>query len=225
MYRVDIQNKKLIKLKTTSYSECNLKERFDIQEWIADSPEILGEPLLIIAKELYLSSGRHLDLLAVDKNGALVIIELKRDSSGSSVEWQAIKYTSYCAVFDSEVIYEHFAKHLGKDKDDAQAIIDDFIECELTDLNQSQRIILVSKEFHPEVISAVVWLREFEINIECIRLRPYLDQNEQLYIDADIIIPLPEAKDYMQKKDRKNKIMTSNKLHDKFPGYVPISLT
>ncbi|MEK9565129.1 MAG: MmcB family DNA repair protein, partial [Deltaproteobacteria bacterium] len=99
MYKVDIENKTLAKVQKSSFSELNLKERFDIQEWVDSTPEILGEDLLIIAKELVLSSGKRLDLLAVDKEGALVIIELKRDDSGSEVEWQAIKYASYCSSF------------------------------------------------------------------------------------------------------------------------------
>ena len=55
--------KKLIEIPATTYSELNLRERFDIQEWIAGTPEILGEPLMIISKELILPSGRRLDLL------------------------------------------------------------------------------------------------------------------------------------------------------------------
>ena len=72
MYKVDIQNKKLIEIPTATYTELNLRERFDIQEWIADTPEILGEPLLIISKELVLPSGRRLDLLAVEQRGGRV---------------------------------------------------------------------------------------------------------------------------------------------------------
>jgi len=205
MYRVDIENKKLIELPATTYSELNLRERFDIQEWIAGTPEILGEPLIIISKELILPSGRRLDLLAVDKEGALVVIELKRDNSGSDVEWQAIKYASYCSSFSHDDIYKNFAEYLGTDGDDAQVKIEGFINCEPEDLNQRQRIILVAKEFHSEVISAVLWLRESEIDIECIRLTPYYDQKGELFINPEIIIPLPEAKDYIQKKESKQK--------------------
>jgi hypothetical protein len=205
MYKVDVKNKKLIEIPTASYSELNLRERFDIQEWIADKPEILGEPLLIIGKELILPSGRRLDLLAVDKKGALVVIELKRDNSGADVEWQAIKYASYCSSFSQDEIYKYFAEYLGTDGDDAQVKIEGFINCEPQDLNQNQRIILVSKEFHSEVISAIMWLRESDIDIECIRLTPYLHQEGELFINPEIIIPLPEAKDYIQKKETKTK--------------------
>ncbi|MBF0245787.1 MAG: DUF91 domain-containing protein [Planctomycetes bacterium] len=189
----------------TTYSELNLKERFDIQEWIAGTPEILGEPLIIISKELILPSGRRLDLLSVDKDGVLVVIELKRDNSGSDVEWQAIKYASYCSSFSHDEIYKHFAEYLGTNADDAQMKIEGFINCEPEVLNHRQRIILVAKEFHSEVISAVLWLRESEINIECIRLTPYFDQKGELFINPEIIIPLPEAKDYIQKKESKQK--------------------
>lgn len=205
MYKLDIENKKLIPIPATTYRELNLRERFDIQEWIAGTPEILGEPLLVIAKELVLPSGRRLDLLAVDKEGALAVIELKRDSSGSETEWQAIKYASYCSSFTHEDVYEHFAEYLGTDADDAQLKIEGFVDCEPEDVNERQRIILVSKEFHSEVISAVLWLREAQIDIQCTRLVPYRDENGDCFIDPETIIPLPEAKDYIQKKESKHK--------------------
>ena len=104
MYQVDIQNKKMNKLRTPTFSELNLSERYDIQEWIDDKPSILGEELLIIGKEVLLPSGIRLDLLAIDRNGNLVIIELKRDVSGSHVDWQAIKYASYCSAFTDEEV-------------------------------------------------------------------------------------------------------------------------
>ncbi|HQG65577.1 MAG: hypothetical protein BWX99_01324 [Deltaproteobacteria bacterium ADurb.Bin151] len=206
MYKVDLENKKLIEIPVTAFGTLNLKERFDIQEWISGTPKILGEELLIIAKELFLPSGKRLDLLAVDKQGALVIIELKRDDSGTDVDWQAIKYASYCSSFTQDEIYKTFAEYLGSNDDDAQDKIEAFIDSELEELNQQQRIILVSKEFNSEVISAVLWLREFEIDIACVRLTPHLDGTGSLFVNSEIIIPLPEAKNYIQKKETKQKV-------------------
>ena len=205
MYKVDIENKKLIKLSPTQFSTLKLRERYDIEEWIEKTPEILDEELLIIYKELILPSGIRLDLLAIDKKANLVIIELKRDDSGTDVEWQAIKYTSYCSNFLQEDIFKYYAKYLQSDEDEAQLKIEEFIEEEIASLNEKQRMILVSKEFHSDVISAVLWLRDYEIDIECVRLKLYLDQNNQLFITPDLIIPLPEAKDYIQKKESKQK--------------------
>lgn len=205
MYRVDLESKRLIEIPVTSFAALNLRERYDIQEWISGTPKILGEELLVIGKELVLPSGKRLDLLTVDRQGALVVVELKRDDSGTDVEWQAIKYASYCSSFSQDEIYNYFAEYLGTDADDAQGKIEEFVNCELEDLNQTQRIILVSKEFHSDVVSAVLWLRESEIDIACIRLTPHLDEAGNLFVDPEIIIPLPEAKDYIQKKESRQK--------------------
>jgi hypothetical protein len=205
MYKVDIENKRLIELATVNFTELGLTEPYDIENWIENTPKVLGEELLILTRQYFVPSGKKLDLLALDKKANLVIIELKRDNSGSEVEWQAIKYASYCANFLAEDIFEIFAKYLVTDQIDAQSKIEDFIEEDLENLNENQRIILVSKEFHPDVISAVLWLRDFEINIECIRLKPFLTPDKQLIISPELIIPLPEAKDYIIRKEKKEK--------------------
>ena len=207
MYKLDSEGKRLIKLTPKNFSELGLKERFDIQEWIEKSPDILGEELLIISKELPLPSGIRLDLLAIDKNANLVVIELKRDDSGNDVEWQAIKYVSYCSNFLSDDIFTLYAKYLQSDTDSSKHKIEDFLEedAQLETLNQNQRIILLAKDFHSDVASAVLWLRDYGVEINCIRLQSYTDNDGDIFITSDIIIPLPEAKDYVEKKEVKEK--------------------
>lgn len=204
MYKVDVEDKQLIPLTLKSFGDLGVKERFDIQEWVEKTPNILGEELLVIAKELSLPSGIRLDLLAIDKQANLVVIELKRDESGRAVEWQAIKYASYCSNFLPDDIFRYYAQYLHSDTDEAQGKIEDFIiDEDLENLNQSQRIILVAQEFHSDVVSVVLWLRDYKVEIECIRLRPYVDDNGDLFITPDVIIPLPEAKDYIERKEAK----------------------
>jgi hypothetical protein len=48
----------------------------------------------------------------------------------------------------------------------------------------------------------VLWLRDHEIEIKCVRLRPYVDDDGDLFITPDTIIPLPEAKDYIERKQK-----------------------
>lgn len=54
-----------------------MDERHNLQEWIAKEPSSLGEERLIIQKEFdgFADTRERLDLLAIDKNGNLVIIE------------------------------------------------------------------------------------------------------------------------------------------------------
>jgi len=212
MYKVDIQKKSLTELNKASFSELGLKERFDIQEWIEKTPSILGEELLVIAKEYELPSRIRLDLLAIDKQANLVVIELKRDESGSSVDWQSIKYASYCSNFTHEEIYRIYAEYLGTDENESELKIETFIDEETESLNESQRIILASKEFHSDVVSAVLWLRDFGVEIQCVKLEPFVDSENNLFINPSIIIPLPEAKDYIKRKETKIKEKSLSKL-------------
>jgi len=209
MYKVDIEKKDLIELEQASFSKMGLKERFDIQEWIEKTPAILGEELLVIGKEVELPSGKRLDLLCLDKEAKLVIVELKRDESGSTADWQAIKYASYCSNYSVDEIFQRYAKYLSISNDEAREKIEDYIDCEIKDLNKEQRIILVSKEFNPEVISAVLWLMDFGVSMQCTRLTPY-HSDGTLFIKPETIIPLPEAKDYIERKVKKQRSISAN---------------
>ena len=55
----------------------------DVEDWVERRPEILGEELLVIGRQVSLDEGRDIiDLLAIDKPGNLVVVELKRDLIG-----------------------------------------------------------------------------------------------------------------------------------------------
>lgn len=105
LYRIHLESKILQNVKEIDFSQFDVKERFDIQEWIDSTPEVLGESLLIIAKENSCFDGtrERPDLVALDKDGNIVVIELKRDDSGRNVEWQAIKYASYWSKFKLDI--------------------------------------------------------------------------------------------------------------------------
>ena len=51
MFRVDREKKRLFSVETKRFGELNISERSDLQEWIVQSPQALGEDLLIIQKE------------------------------------------------------------------------------------------------------------------------------------------------------------------------------
>ena len=60
------------------------------------------------------------------------------------------------------------------------------------------------------MISAVLWLRDFGVDIQCTRLAPFLDGKE-LFIKPETIIPLPEARDYIEKKEIKQRVVAANR--------------
>lgn len=67
------------------------------------------------------------------------------------------------------------------------------------------RILLVSEDFGKELTTAVLWLRDRDIDIQCVRLRPYQDGEKRL-IDVQQIIPLPEAAEYQVQLRKKEQV-------------------
>jgi len=212
MYILDKDNNKLITAESTTFKEQKLKERQHLQEWIAKNPEVLGEELLVIQKEFDGFSDTHerLDLLALDKEGKLVVIENKLDDSGRDVTWQAIKYASYCSSMTQEEIISIFAKYLNGTEDEAKNQIlsfydkEDMEDIELNPEN-SQRIIFVAANFRKEVTSSALWLRNFGIDICCIKVSPYM-YNGKVMVEFDQIIPIKEAEEYTIKIAEKKKV-------------------
>ena len=216
MYIVDKEGNKLITAEPTTFKDQKLKERQHLQEWIAKSPEVLGEPLLIIQKEFdgFDQTHERLDLLALDKSGKLVVIENKLDDSGRDVTWQAIKYASYCSSLTQEEIFDIYASYLMKSKEEAKNLILSFLEVEDfddIDINpeNTQRMIFVAANFRKEVTSSVLWLRNFGIDINCIKVSPYM-YNGKLMVEFDQIIPIKEAEEYTIKMAEKKKVDSQN---------------
>lgn len=215
MFTVDHQANRIKAVKTKTFSELGFTERKHLQEWLAHEPSALGEELLIIQKEFdgFDDTRERLDLLALDKDGNLVIIENKLDDSGRDVVWQSLKYASYCASLTKLQIVEIFQQYINRyekqssnetgsfEERDASAQICEFLDAPDLDevkinLGNSQRIMMVAANFRKEVTSTALWLLGQGINIQCFKVTPH-SLGEQLLINIDQIIPTPEAKELM----------------------------
>lgn len=88
MYLIDTSKNRIMGLTKQTFGKLGFKERQHLQEWIANTPEALGEELLIIQKEFngFNDTNERLDLLALHKDGNIVIIENKLDDTGRDVK-------------------------------------------------------------------------------------------------------------------------------------------
>lgn len=205
MYKIDTQTNQIIPLQNQSFTELGFRERDHLQEWLAQCPEALGEELLIIQKEFdgFDDTRERLDLLALDKDGNLVIIENKLDDSGRDVVWQAIKYASYCSTLTTAQIVEIYQRYLSQQGqvEGAHNKIAEFLDAPDLDevvLNtgNQQRMIFVSAHFRREVTSTALWLLSHGLLIQCFKVTPFCSGVE-LFLNVEQIIPTPEAKEMM----------------------------
>jgi hypothetical protein len=186
-----------------SFANMRVRERDDLQRLLRTQIEVLSDDLYVLAEEFgdWEDSRRRIDLLAIDRQANLVVIELKRTNDGGHMELQAIRYASMISAMTferAEQIHGEFLARMGEPPDEAKSRMLEFLGWDDADEESfapDVRILLVSEDFGKELTTAVLWLRDRDIDIRCIRLRPYQDGESRL-IDVQQIIPLPEAHEY-----------------------------
>lgn len=228
MYLINKEQNKITKLKERTFSELGFRERENLQEWIADNPNCLGEELLIIQKEFngFPETKERLDLLALDKQGNLVIIENKLDDSGRDVTWQVIKYASYCSSLSKENIKEIFEDYLRQKNqiESVEDVLSEFFEGkdfeELT-LNQgsTQRIVMIAGKFRKEVTSTVLWMMNYNIRIQCFRVTPF-SLDDKLFLNLEQILPIKDTEEFSISMANKAKDEIETQQHSKSRHFI-----
>lgn len=204
MYRIERDTNTISKIEEKSFQELGFKERDHLQEWLAGNPRALGEELLIIQKEFsgFKDTNERLDLLAIDKQGSLVIIENKLDDSGKDVTWQVLKYASYCSSLSKDHVRDIYQEYLDKqpNQENAAEKLSEFLDGkdyeELTiNVGNTQRIIMVAGKYRKEVTSTVLWLMNFNLRVQCFKVTPF-SFGEELLLNVEQILPIPDAEEF-----------------------------
>lgn len=69
---------------------------------------------------------------------------------------------------------------------------------------QDVRIVLAAADFSKEMTTAVLWLNDHNLDIRCVRLKPYKMEGGTLLLDVQQIIPLPETASFQTQIGLKN---------------------
>src|SRR5689334_1460340 len=161
-----------------------------LERWLIDDPELSGEPLLVLGSQLaeFAEDKDRLDVLALDKSGEIVLLELKVDGAFRLTDLQALAY----AAGYSALPPEHFADLLrrrwktegkadptvDKAKDEITSFVDLLDEFDEWQPTKRVRIKLVAPGFPKRVLHTVKWLGDvYGMPIEAIQV--------QLFEDAD----------------------------------------
>jgi hypothetical protein len=193
------------KIKQTTFSEQGIKERTDLQRLLKTQIEVIADDVMVIAEEFgdWDGSNRRVDLLAIDRNANIVVIELKRTEDGGHMELQAIRYAAMLSTMTFEQAVKTYASYMHVNNIEGvpeEIILSflDWVEPDEDQFAQDVRIILASAEFSKELTTSVIWLNERNLDVRCIRMRPYFD-GEKTLLDVQQVIPLPEATEYQVK--------------------------
>jgi hypothetical protein len=223
LYRVT--SDKLESVAQTSFAAESLFERKDLQRLLRRDITPIGDDLLVIAEEYgeWEDCNRRIDLLCLSKDAGVVVVEIKRTEDGGHMELQAIRYAAMVSSMTLEQAIQAYARTQGGEPESAHTDVLEFLQLASEDeaeLTGEVRIVLVSSNFSTELTTAVLWLNRHDLDITCIRLRPYRI-GADVFIDATQIIPLPESADYevkvrAQEKEKRKVLGVRQEVFRKF---------
>lgn len=157
---------------------------------------------------------RRIDLLAIDHDGQLVVIELKRTDDGGHMELQALRYAAMVSAMTFDQVAEAYSRHKahvgGSDVTfDARRHVSDWLHAQDGDepaILSTVRIVLISQDFGREITTLALWLNDqYDFDIRCVRMTPY-EIDGRVLLDVRQVIPLPEAQEYQVSLRRKEQV-------------------
>lgn len=90
-----------------------LSER-QLQDWIANDPKIIGLDVMIIGTEVKTAFGSRIDILAMDNEGDLCVIELKKDRTPRDIVAQVLDYASWVSSLNTKQVHDLVHELLGR---------------------------------------------------------------------------------------------------------------
>lgn len=162
---------------------------FDIEDRLEDAIEqdvsILDEQLMIIGRQVRTDFSTQLDLLAIDEDGDLIVIELKRDKTPRDIVAQALDYGSWVqhlGTAEIETIFTDYQDRYGNapaPKSLADAMKGKY-KGTPNDYNARHRMLIAATTLDPATERIVEYLREsYGVDINVALFHAFVDSERQ----------------------------------------------
>ncbi len=170
--------------------EVSLQNEALLERMIVSAPNILSPHWLLIGQQVRTDHGGIVDLLAVNQDGQLIVIELKRNQTPREVVAQALDYASWVKDLTTDEvahIYDRFSD--GGSLDDAFKLKFG-LTLDEDQLNGSHQIVVVASSLDSSTERIVNYLNDMDVAINVIFFQVFQDGDNQYLSRAWLIDPV-----------------------------------
>lgn len=178
-------------------SKTNLELEKHLEGWLENSPwAIAQEPLLIIGRQTTAMTDEYgaifPDLLGIDKDGNLVIIELKKGRTPREVIAQLLEYAAWANDLSDEKIHEiatSYSMSINIEKDVEELFLETFEIDEIPSLNQRLRLFVAAEEITPSVSKVCRFLRQVHgVDVNCIQFNIFQTESGEILVNSESFV-------------------------------------
>ena len=145
-----------------------------LEDVLGEDISILDPNWLLIGRQVPTDYGKFIDLLALDREGNLVVIELKRDRTPREVVAQLLDYGSWIKGVGEDDIAAIFEKFIGKyspslkDQSLDEAFCNEFSVDEMPEtINESHELVVVAAFLDDSTERIISYLDGFRGRNQC----------------------------------------------------------
>lgn len=159
-----------------------------LEAWICQDLSLVGEDLVLLGNQVATEYGHAVDVLALDRAGNLVVLELKRGRTPRDVVAQILDYASWAHSLSIQDI-SHIAETYRKKS--LEELYQERFRTELPDsLNEEQRLVIVATELDPQSERIVQFLSsQYGVNLNVVFFDYYRQGDQELVGRSWLIAP------------------------------------
>jgi len=164
----------------------------DLEDWLEANPQVLvsDEPLLIIGRQVNTPVG-VIDLLAIDSEGAIVVVELKRAPDQRRTIAQSLEYAAWLSEINQARILQIAKSYLkqknGLSLEKAWQKVFNGVLPKLSP-NVQHRIFVVIEGENDKLLSVAKYLRKAGVDISVLIYNFYRTESDEELLDIRKII-------------------------------------
>ena len=183
----------------------------ELEEMICKDIGILNEEWLPIGRQVVTEHGGSIDILAINENGNLIVIELKKNKTPREVITQAIDYASWVKDINLATIagiYKNSIEKLHSSYESLDQAIRDNYKKEFgeEERNGSHQIVIVASSLDPSTERIVTYLNDYEIPINIVFFNVFKDGENRYISRAWLIDPVETQEHANLTKDSSNRV-------------------
>lgn len=193
-------------------STLGLEER--IHQWIEKDISIILPNAILIGSKIKTDHGKELDLLAIDENGDLVVIELKRGMTPREVTAQTLDYASWTATLTTDDINEILSKR-GEKRSILELLSEEFDNTDDVEVNENQKIYIVASTIDSITERICKYLSENGLQINVITFNYFKDGDSEFIARTVLVTENDSPKDTIRKRSGRfiTKLFNEGKLN------------
>lgn len=181
-------------------AKTTLEMEAHLECWLENSPwAIAQEPLLIIGRQTSAyqeeTSTIFPDLLGLDKDGNIVVIELKKGRTPREVIAQLLEYAAWASDLSDEKINDIFTLYNGAENEKSleKSFVETFETDDFPSLNQRLRLFIAAEEITPSVSRVCRFLRQVHgVDVTCLQFNVFQTEAGDVLVNSEAIVGLED---------------------------------